>query len=404
MRTIEWKSALVVMVTMSLVGCASQGSGGHMDGDGSTSDPVQLTLTTFSGESSESGRIAREFVDEVETQSNGGIKIQPYFSASLAPAQETMSVLESGIADIGVFATSYYPAELPTSNLALEMGSVPSNAFPLGTLSGNAATWETFATDPAVLSEFHSSGLQPLAATSPYQSYDLLCADPVEGPSDLVGKRVRTPGRVLSAEAEALGMVPVSIDVSEIYEGLQRGVIDCVILQPGAYISFGLWDVAHHWVPVNMSAQPGTVLAMSAARWNSLSPSAQKVINDAALNFWANNVRSFFAEYEKWTTDGPSEHGLRIDDPTAIDRELIGLQANRLSGIADRAPSSVRGAEAFIERYKNRVARWEEAIPGLTGVSANRQQFDRLVVEFQNASDYGDAVGPIAQRLAGGGA
>jgi TRAP-type C4-dicarboxylate transport system substrate-binding protein len=57
------------------------------------------------------------WLDEVEKRSGGRIKFERYPGESLAKAAEQLDALESGMADVSLFVTTYTPGKIPLNTL-----------------------------------------------------------------------------------------------------------------------------------------------------------------------------------------------------------------------------------------------------------------------------------------------
>src|SRR5699024_10950283 len=68
----------------------------------------------------------------------------------------------------------------------------------------------------------------------------MICmGEPVQSVADFSGKRIRVPGAGWATEVEALGATPVNVVQAEVYEALERGVIDCAVQSPGNSLDLG---------------------------------------------------------------------------------------------------------------------------------------------------------------------
>lgn len=69
---------------------------------------------------------------------------------------------------------------------------------------------------------------------------------PVRSFADVQGKKIRVPSRNAGLVVESWGAVPVSMPVPEIYNSLQTGVIDGVLIDATATYAFRLGEVANY--------------------------------------------------------------------------------------------------------------------------------------------------------------
>jgi TRAP-type C4-dicarboxylate transport system substrate-binding protein len=93
-------------------------------------------------------------------------------------------------------------------------------------------------TNEAAIDEYAEQGVRVINVWAS-AAYNMLCNRPVDSESEISGARVRSAGPVWNATLEALGAVPVSMPSAEMFEGLQRGVLDCVLIPRTTFWSMG---------------------------------------------------------------------------------------------------------------------------------------------------------------------
>lgn len=109
----------------------------------------------------------------------------------------------------------------------------------------------------------------------PFGPQVLFCKGDIKSVNDLKGKKVRVFTPSMSRLVEGLGGTPVTLQFSEVYLALQRGVADCGVTAPTAGNS-GKWpEVTDHLVPLPLSYSVQGHL-MNLKTWNRLSPQQQK--------------------------------------------------------------------------------------------------------------------------------
>jgi TRAP-type C4-dicarboxylate transport system substrate-binding protein len=119
---------------------------------------------------------------------------------------------------------------------------------------------------------------------------------PVRTLDDMLGLKVRTSSPIESELIQAWGGVPVAMPITEAYNALNTGVVDAVLIQPGAL--YRPWNLSEptRYVTDNLPSPTSVVfLAMNQKTWQSL-PKAQQVVLDQltgrefsikASNLWA---------------------------------------------------------------------------------------------------------------------
>jgi TRAP-type C4-dicarboxylate transport system substrate-binding protein len=105
------------------------------------------------------------------------------------------------------------------------------------------------------------------------------CNKPIRTLEDLKGLKVRSFTPSMAALVQALGATPVTLQFSEVYPALQRGVADCGVTSPSSG-NAGKWgEVTTHFLPLSVS---GSVQGhfMNLDYWNRFSPQAQQKLLD----------------------------------------------------------------------------------------------------------------------------
>ena len=108
----------------------------------------------------------------------------------------------------------------------------------------------------------------------PFGPQVFYCNKPVKGIEDLRGLKVRVFTPSMAALVQHVGGTPVTLQFSEVYTSLQRGVADCAVTSPTSG-NTGKWpEVTTHFYPLAVS---GSVQGhfMNLAYWKKYTPEAQ---------------------------------------------------------------------------------------------------------------------------------
>jgi TRAP-type C4-dicarboxylate transport system substrate-binding protein len=108
----------------------------------------------------------------------------------------------------------------------------------------------------------------------PFGPQVFYCNKPVRGIEDLKGLKVRVFTPSMAALVQHVGGTPVTLQFSEVYPALQRGVADCAVTSPTSG-NTGKWpEVTTHFYPLAVS---GSVQGhfMNLAYWKRFTPEAQ---------------------------------------------------------------------------------------------------------------------------------
>jgi TRAP-type C4-dicarboxylate transport system substrate-binding protein len=127
-------------------------------------------------------------------------------------------------------------------------------------------------------------------------------AKPLKSLDSLAGLKFGVGSKVLSDVVTKLGGTPISLPLTDFYEGLQRGTIDGILGQWTQFEPFKLYEVTTYHVDTELGGAAG-VAFMSKKRYNALSPEARKVIDD---NSGEAQSRKFGAFWDAVNQEGRS--------------------------------------------------------------------------------------------------
>ena len=168
---------------------------------------------------------------------------------------------------------------------------------------------------------------------------------------DIAGKKIITTTPASAAIVGAYGGAPLSLGITEMYEGLQRGTAEGTIINFTAFPAFRLNEVTtdHHVMPLGGAAG---VVFMAKARWDSLSPEAQAALKKHSGCEGSRTFGKFVDEWESGAmkmVEAGGKHTVTHATPeeTAAVREkmLPAIEA----GFVERAPGGAELVKMFKE-------------------------------------------------------
>ena len=221
-------------------------------------------------------KIDQWFVDEVKKATDGEIEIQIFWSNALGAAKENLTLLGTGAIDAAGMSAGYFPAQLPffaaPNSLPMAMDNIcQSSALMKAFMEKIPAFQEEAERNKVVPIFFHL--LNP---------YLLVTRDPVNKLDDLKGKKIRTWGEDMPRLVKAAGGTPVTIFLPELYENLQRGVIDGCPFSVDFIQTYKIYEVAKYVTEVVMWEGPAWGVWFSQKSWDKLSKKHQQIIMDVA--------------------------------------------------------------------------------------------------------------------------
>lgn len=189
---------------------------------------------------------AIELKEYVEERSNGQIEINLVYGQAIAGYDEIDDALNDGRLDLAFHVPVYHPSDYPTYDaLSTALQGLPASPV-AGEAIYNAVAEEIAWTTPELLEDYEAMGITPLSPMMNAGGYYPICNTPASDPEDWEGRQIRVASTSHLGVVEALGASPVSMEYVEMYEGLQRGTVDCTIAQNTPSSAGGIFEVAPH--------------------------------------------------------------------------------------------------------------------------------------------------------------
>ncbi|HYF07936.1 MAG TPA: TRAP transporter substrate-binding protein [Acetobacteraceae bacterium] len=114
----------------------------------------------------------------------------------------------------------------------------------------------------------------------PFGAQIFFCNRPVQSTADLRALRVRSYTPSMSALLQHMGAVPVTLQLSETYQAIQRGTVECGITSATSAYSANWGEVITHILPVSLaSGVQGHFMTMTA--WRRFNPQQQEALTRA---------------------------------------------------------------------------------------------------------------------------
>lgn len=302
MRSVTRRKTAAVSVALFAVmlsGCGSEGApepGAPAEGGGvaygatieeyhaafADVDPVTLKYQFTAGIGSEVNAPYEEYLDAVEEWSDGKVTFDRAYSASLVPnTAEWSAALADGRLDLTWFLPYTTPGVFPKLSLLAD-GSLLDGTEPTATLLSTAVFTDAVYADPALGAEAEAGGVHVLLRTPNFALTGYFCPEARTSLDDFAGANVSVAGAGVFVQAAALGAQPQSIAYTELYEALQRGVVDCVASSPTTVQTFGATEIVPSFTIDRDSGLSNFLgyYAIGKEKWDSLPLIAQQVLFD----------------------------------------------------------------------------------------------------------------------------
>jgi len=239
-----------------------------------SADTIALKYANFLPPGHGISELSKEFCKDLEKRTNGKVKVTYYPAGSLLTAPRMYDGVVKGIVDIGLSHAEYSRGRfINTEVLTLPLG-YPSAWVATKVANDFYNEYRPKEWDDTHVLYFHNSQNGGIHSTKPIRALE-----------DLKGLTLRTPGAV-SETLSILGGTPRDMPMSEIYDGISRGVIDGTMTSPEGLRSFRFAEVCKYtldiWV---LSSVYPFYVVMNKATWNKLPQDVQEVITDLSAEY-----------------------------------------------------------------------------------------------------------------------
>ena len=235
-------------------------------------EDVRLNLASFTGGEHVLHEPMWEYLrDEISDRTDGRVEIEIHPGGALTAGPETYENVQAGAIEMGWALQGYTPGRFPLTEVI---------EFPFLFDSAEEATnvlWDLYEEFPELQEEYGDVKILGLWV---HDIGELFTVDnSVEQLEDVQGLRLRNPGPIQERLIDALGASAVSMPSPDIFDSLERGVIDGAMLAQSAVLSFGLLDLVDHVTKCGCYVASGFV-GMNLDTWESLDDEAQQAFEE----------------------------------------------------------------------------------------------------------------------------
>lgn len=212
--------------------------------------------------------------DKIAAESQGKLKCQIYPAMQLGGTPpQLINQVRDGVADIVWTLPGYTPGRFPRSEV-FELPFVSG-----GHVATARAYWEYVQRNAA--NEF--AGLKPIATWVNGPNILHFRTKDVTSLTDLKGMKVRAPSRLGNKTLAMLGATPVGMPITQMAEGLAKGVIDGALLSWVTVPDSKTHELTRYHVEVgdqNALTTATMILVMNRKKYDGLTPELKKIIDN----------------------------------------------------------------------------------------------------------------------------
>jgi TRAP-type C4-dicarboxylate transport system substrate-binding protein len=313
-------------------------------------DTINLTFGGLWPPTHPMSKATQDWIKKIEKETQGRVKIKPFWAGALYKPRESTLELAKGVADIGDCSGSYAPAGFFfEKSMRTIMWGVDDRHL------ARKAYYYVHNKYPQLEQEFTDAGLRVMAYAGipPYQV--LLAKKRITKAEDFKGVSAKATGD-LGKIITRLGGEGINMPMGETYTALQKNTIDAAVAPFETLKTFRFAEVVKYALKVDLASCPAGHWAFSLKSWNKLPPDIQKVFDD--------NIEWFGLHVEELVFPG-TELGIELAKKNGV--EFIELPPAELDKVYKVADGVIREKMAELD---------EKGLPGTAVYEDVRRYID----------------------------
>jgi len=241
--------------------------------------------------------LLKEFADDVDKKTKGGIKISVFADPELVPAEQLFEATQKGTLDMIHTVAAMWAGIMPIGEVEFGLPFAYNMPAGMDIVQSGAKVRQLFYGKGLInllREEYRKQGLYYLDMHS-YGEMFLLSTRAIVSCDDFKGLKVRAEGS-WGPYFDALGGRGTYITGEEAYMGLKLGTIDASIWDVSAVTGLNWHEVAPYWVKgATNDAVIGQIL-VNMKTWQSLPPEFQKAVAESAERYYHRLLEIYVGE------------------------------------------------------------------------------------------------------------
>lgn len=298
------------------------------------------------------------FFQRIFDASKNGDTLDLKGGGALASAATALKTIGSGAVDTGLVVYNYSPSELPALAFLGDLYGTDAR------VSAAATTETSLLNCPQCLEEMKTQNVY-FPNTVSTVSYAFLCtSDFIDSVDALKGKKVRATGS-MGTLATGLGATTVNLTMSEVFQSMQTGAVDCTMNDTGILKGAQLWEVAKAvtWAPIGTFKSLAGV-AVNYDVWNDFTPQERRI--------WLDSSAVSLADYSRMGIDLPlgieeeaaTKHGVKfMKAPQPVVDAILNFRRTSLPALVTQARDrGVKDPEGIAQSYDDSAQKWAKLV------------------------------------------
>lgn len=214
---------------------------------------------------------ALRYAEQVELRSNGQLIIDIIGDGEIIPTEEQIFAIKEGRIDMIFSCGDDISQGSPVGFAMVLTGMKPWE-------EREAGIWDFYREILA-----RDCNVYWLGSLMHPQWWDIFTNVEVKSPDDLKGLQIRA-GATHFGSLEAIGAIPVTTGMMEIFTAMERHTIDGFVFPPCGWTQFGWQDVTKYWVGPQVVRSQNSCPLINLDVWNSLTKAEQDLLTQTVID------------------------------------------------------------------------------------------------------------------------
>ena len=237
---------------------------------------TKLRIQTHYAPETVSGKLAAQYIEDVQAMSGGQIEIEMFYSSSVVKSVETFDAAATGILDCDMTGGGYQTGKNPAFQFVADIMGGYSTPY-------QQLSWLYFGGGKEAAKPLYNKYGMELVGWWVYGQESFASSKPIAKVADFDGWKFRSPPGMETKIFEKLGAKPIVMDFTEIFTALETGIIDGADASGLANnVGLGLYDLVKFANFPGFHSMPSDHLACNKAVWDAM-PAAHRRIMEVAM-------------------------------------------------------------------------------------------------------------------------
>ncbi len=290
---------------------------------------------------------------QIEEKTGGKVKFEIYPAGSaFGHVAKQLDQVRAGVVDIAHGLTGFPRGRMPRT-LITDMPFLVKTAD-----AASRTLWDLYK-DGDIAADY--KGLKVLALHAHNAGLIHSRDKQIKTMEDMKGMRLRTPSQAISMMLKSLGATPVGLPPTQVYENLQKGVINGTVFPYDAIHGFKLYEVLDY----HLDAKAYTTsffFVMNERKFKALPADVQKAIDEVSGQVLVNK---FGPWWNKWDSAGQADVQKKGNPVISLSDEERNKWRTTLAPMIDEYLASiekqgVKNARAIYEKAQKLVTKYEK--------------------------------------------